>query len=90
MYKFITPIAMSTALLMASCAKPADDGKIIDRTDFKSTDGLFSIEALEALGRVSDPRISPDRSKILYSVSYESVEANASNADLYVMNTDGS
>lgn len=90
MYKLITPIAMSTALLMASCAGPADDGKIIDRPDFKSTDGLFSIEALEALGRVSDPQISPDRSKILYSVSYESVEENASNADLYVMNTDGS
>ncbi|MDE6490497.1 MAG: S9 family peptidase, partial [Muribaculaceae bacterium] len=90
MYKFITPIAMSTALLMAACAQPADDGKIIDRPDFKSTDGVFSIEALEALGRVSDPQISPDRSKILYSVSYESVEENASNADLYVMNTDGS
>lgn len=67
-----------------------DDADIIDRRDVEITDGLFTIEALEALGRVSSPVVSPDGTKVLYSVSYESVEQNKSNADLYVMNIDGS
>jgi dipeptidyl aminopeptidase/acylaminoacyl peptidase len=91
MYKFIKPIAMSAAIMMAcACSNSADsDGKIIDKPDFKSQNGIFDIEALEALGRVSSPTLSPDKSKILYAVSYESVEENTSNADLYVANTDG-
>nr|WP_305264665.1 S9 family peptidase [uncultured Muribaculum sp.] len=56
----------------------------------KITDGIFSVEALEAIGRVTEPVVSPDETKILYGVSYESIEENASNRDLYVMNVDGS
>ena len=44
---------------------------------------------LEALGRVSGPAVSPDGKKVLYNVSYESVEQNKSNNDLYVKNIDG-
>ena len=62
---------------------------MIDKPDFKSADGIFTIEALEALGRVSGPVVSPDKTKVLFGVSYESVEENASNNDLYVMNVDG-
>lgn len=60
--------------------------KIIDKPDFAAEAGTpFSIEALEALGRVSSPVASPDGTRLLFSVSYESVEDNASNADLYVL-----
>lgn len=87
----IKPIVMSSALLIAaaSCA-PEGEVNVIDKPDFKSETGVFSIEALQALGRVSDPQVSPDKSKILYGISYESVEENRSNRDLYVMNIDGS
>ncbi|MDE7444073.1 MAG: peptidase S9, partial [Muribaculaceae bacterium] len=90
MNKFIKQLLMSTALLMAACGNTTTEEDIIDKPDFKSADGIFSIDALEALGRVSDPQVSPDNSKVLYSISYESVEQNRSNADLYVMNVDGS
>ncbi len=92
MQHLIKPIAMSAALLMLSgCATGSDDGeKIIDRPDFHSETGIFDIEALEALGRVSEPVVSPDGSKILFGISYESIEENTSNRDLYVMNADGS
>ena len=81
----------SVAALATACAgNVAQDEEIIDKPAFTSADGVFTIDALEALGRVGDPRLSPDGSKILYSVSYESVEHNRSNADLYVMNADGS
>ena len=85
---------MATALLAtASCATndgSADNGAdIVDKPAFTPTDRTFSIDALEALGRVSDPQVSPDGKQILYGVSYESVEQNRSNLDLYVMNLDG-
>ena len=63
---------------------------MIDRPDYHPTDRQYTTEALEAFGRVGNPVLSPDGSKILYSVAYESVEQNRSNADLYVMNPDGS
>lgn len=80
-------ILMSTvaALTLAACSSPKEEqAPIVDKPEFTSTDGVFTIEALEALGRVSAPVVSPDKSKLLYSVSYESVEQNTSNADLYV------
>ncbi|MBO5053453.1 MAG: S9 family peptidase [Muribaculaceae bacterium] len=51
--------------------------------------GTFDINALEQLGRVSEPKVSPDGTKVLYGVSYENLEQNNSNRDLYVLNLDG-
>ena len=82
---------MSTAVLLAtSCNVASTDEKVIDKPEFKSENGVFSIEAMQALGRVSSPTLSPDKKKVLYGISYESVEENRSNNDLYVMNIDGS
>ena len=92
MQKSFNTLAMSAAVLMlAGCAQNSDDDeKIIDKPDFHSASGIFDIEALEALGRVSEPVVSPDGSKILFGISYENLEENASNRDLYTMDTDGS
>jgi len=88
------PIAMSATLLMlAACAQDPGGGNeedIIDKPDFYSITGKFDINALEALGRVTEPVVSPDGTKILFGISYENVEQNASNRDLYVMDADGS
>lgn len=88
----LKPIVMSTAMLVAASTSvaAADEEKVIDKPTFKSVDGVFNIEALQALGRVNSPTLSPDKKKVLYGVSYESVEENRSNNDLYVMNVDGS
>lgn len=84
-------LMMSTALLAASCSGPADsDAPMIDKPDFKPENRQYTIDALETFGRVSSPVVSPDKSKVLFGVSYESVEHNKSNLDLYVMNIDGS
>lgn len=85
-------IAMMASALLASCGQnpSADSGNVIDKSDFKPVDRTYTSEVLEAFGRVSAPCVSPDGTKVLYGVSYESVEENKSNLDLYVMNTDGS
>lgn len=74
---------------MAPTATLAEETDIIDCPNFKSATGIFDIDALEALGRVSEPRVSPDGKRVLFGVSYESVPQNKSNRDLYVMNIDG-
>ncbi len=89
MNKFIIPIAMAATLagVATSCA---DRQQVIDRQPYQAeADRLFSIDALEALGRVSGATVSPDGTKVLYGISYESLEQNKSNNELYVMNVDG-
>ena len=87
--KSIKFIAMSAILSLSACSAPQEDAKIIDRPDFKSATGIFDSEALLSLGRVSDLAVSPDGKKVLYGVTYESVEENASNRDLYVKDIAG-
>ncbi|MCM1310779.1 MAG: S9 family peptidase [Bacteroides sp.] len=78
-------MATLAAVTLTACSNSKEEeAPIIDKPVFESTDGVFTIEALEALGRVSAPVLSPDKTKLLYSVSYESVEQNASNNDLYL------
>lgn len=87
-----TVMAAVLAVGAAACSSNEDkksDNVMIDKPDFKAEGRKFSIEALEALGRVGSPVVSPDDTSILYSVSYESVEENRSNADLYVIPVEG-
>ena len=53
-------------------------------------DGVMTPRTLLSLGRLSDPQLSPDGEKILYGMSYTSVEDNLSCRNLFVCNTDGS
>lgn len=89
MNKLIIPIAMAATLagVTTGCA---DRQQLIEKPDFNvAADRLFSIDALEALGRVSGATVSPDGTKVLYGISYESLEQNKSNNELYVMDIDG-
>ena len=54
-------------------------------TDFKSASGIFDAEALQALGRVSAPSISPDGKTVLFGISFENLAENSSNNDLYLL-----
>ncbi len=84
-------VMAATALTLTACAGAGEkEADIFDKPDYKSETGVFDIEALEALGRVSAVQVSPATKKVLFNISYESVEQNRSNADLYVMNPDGS
>ena len=62
----------------------------IGRSEIVIEDGKMSPEALLALGRMSDPQVSPDGKHILYGVSYTSVEENRSVRNLFICKLDGS
>lgn len=86
-----TTLAMSaTALMLAAQPAAAADEAPIERPDYHSTTGIFDIDALMSLGSVGAPSVSPDGHRILYSISYTSVEQNRSNAELYTAAPDGS
>jgi len=85
---------MIAMLSIATGCQSADDGTaepIIEKpANLEIKDRHYSIDVLEAFGRVTDPVVSPDSKKILFGIAYESVEQNKSNRDLYVVNIDGS
>jgi dipeptidyl aminopeptidase/acylaminoacyl peptidase len=90
MNKQLLSLTMAASIIGAvSSCKSGDSEAIIERPDFQSTDSVFNIDALEALGRVSAPTVSPDGKTVLFGVSYESVEQNRSNNELYTIGLDG-
>ncbi len=82
---------MST-LALASCSMNvtgiSSEG-YIGKSDIVIENGHMTPEALLALGRLSDPQVSPDGTKILYGVSYTSTAENRSVRNLFVCNLDG-
>ena len=74
----------------AACNSTSNEAPIIEKPEVTVENGHFAPELLEAFGRVSEPQISPDGSKVLYGVSFESIEQNKSNRELWVMDIDGS
>lgn len=74
----------------SSCGKQEEKQVIIGKQQPKIENGRMTPEVLWALGRVGGLHVSPDGSKVLYSVSYYSMEENKGNSELFVMNADGS
>ena len=77
------------AAVACSTGEKAADEVIVERPDVTVQDGKLTPEVLMALGSVSSPVVSPDGSKVLYSVAFTSIEQNKSNAELWVMDIDG-
>ncbi len=79
---------MAMDVLAASCATK-DEKAIIGKQHPKIENGRMTPEVLWSFGRVGGTQVSPDGTKILYSVSYYSIPENKGNSELFVMNVDG-
>lgn len=93
--KIFTVMAIASASLAGCCgsgtnAADAGSDPLITKTEIAVTDGHFTPEIMHRMGKVSDPQLSPDASKILYGVTYTSIEQNKGNRELFVINADGS
>ena len=84
-------LAMVAALLALACnnaeMKPQKD--YIGPSTLLVEDGHMTPELLLALGRLSDPQLSPDGKTILYGVSYTSLAENRSVRNLYTLPVEG-
>ncbi|MBP5688961.1 MAG: S9 family peptidase, partial [Muribaculaceae bacterium] len=83
-----TTLMASLAALMAMTACKSDQGTA-NGLAIEIKDGQFTPEVLLALGRVSDPQVSPDGTRILFNVNYQNIEENKGNSDIWVMDIDG-
>lgn len=78
--------------IMVSCkTQPAvdDEGAVIEKSTITVENGKFTPEVMHLLGKVSDPQVSPDGTKILYGVTYTDIQMNKGMRQLFVINTDG-
>ena len=82
--------AAVSVLTIMSCQQKQADGAYIGPAEIRIEDGRMSPEVLLSFGRLSDPQLSPDGTKILYGVSYTSIADNRSCRNLFICNPDGS
>lgn len=78
-------------LALTGCQGGGDSSsdKVIEKPTVEITNGMLTPEVLEAFGRISGAVPSPDGSKIIFTLAYESIEENKSNAEVYIMDADG-
>ncbi len=81
-------IALAT-LAACNSEKKNGDEPLIGKQTPVIENGLMTPEVLWAFGRIGSVQVSPDETKILYTVSYYSIEQNKSNSEICVMNADG-
>ena len=81
---------LALPLLFSCSSEKKSDQKIIEKPSVEIKDGLLTPEVLEAFGRVSQPTPSPEGNSIIFTLSYEDIEENKSNAEIYKINPDGS
>lgn len=86
----IMTIALGATLMACSTKNTeSDSSDIVGKASVVAEQGVMTPEILYSFGRIADVQVSPE-GKILYGVTYISVEKNKSNRELFVMNTDGS
>ncbi len=81
--KFAT-VAIGLLTFMNCTQNKTEDSAYIGPSDITVADGKMTPEVLLALGRLSDPQLSPDGGWILYGVSYTSVGDNRSCRNLFL------
>lgn len=81
---------LALAAMLTSCKQTEESAAYIGKADMTIPDGVMTPEVLLSLGRLSDPQLSPDGTKILYGVSYTSIEQNRSCRNLFLCDVDGS
>ena len=78
-------------LALAACNKQEmkpQEG-YIGPSQLEIADGHMTPEVLLALGRLTDPQLSPDKKTILYGVSYTCIEENRSVRNLFTIPVEG-
>lgn len=88
MKKLLITIA-SLALVCACSKQKSNDEVIVEKPQVQVQDGRFTPEVMWSLGVMSEYAISPDGSKVLYTLRYTDMEQNKNNAELYLMPIEG-
>ena len=78
-------------MLVAGCAgESKTDEKIIEKPEITVIDGMLTPEVLESFGRIAEPVPSPDGKSVIFTLTYEDIQENKGNSEIYKINFDGS
>lgn len=80
---------MAIAVLATTSCATKDNNPVIGKQNPEIKNGRLTPEVLWSFGRIGGMQVSPDGKKVLYSVSYFSIQEDKSNSELFVMNADG-
>ena len=83
----LTAAVVAAAACQNSQMKPQEG--YIGPSSIQVADGRMTPEVLLALGRLSDPQLSPDKKTILYGVSYTDIASNRSVRNLFTVPVEG-
>ena len=89
MKKFFIAVALIATFCACTNTRKTDD-KVIGKPEIQVQDGRFTPEVMWALGKMGEKAVSPDGTQIAYTVTYYDMEQNKGNAEIYLMNSDGS
>ena len=89
MKKALIIASIMAILSMTACKDTQTDSGEIAKPENLAAGGHFTAEIMHQLGKVSDPQVSPDGSRILFGVTYTSIEQNKGVRQLFVMDIDG-
>lgn len=70
--------------------KQGKEAEIIGKAAPTIENGIMTPEVLYGFGRVGTPVVSPDKTHLLYPVTYVSIPRNKTNSELFIMKSDGS
>jgi len=69
--------------------KETELSEIIGKAKPVIENGIMTPELLHSFGRVGSVEVSPDKTHILYQVTYVSITQNKTNSELFIMKSDG-
>jgi dipeptidyl aminopeptidase/acylaminoacyl peptidase len=82
-----------TAMIAFLCACTGNiqqnTSPMINKKNIKLAGRLMTPEMLWSFGRIGNVNVSPDGKLIAYTVTWYDIEQNASNSEIYIMDTDG-
>ncbi len=75
---------------MSACTAEQKKDMTYTNLNYKVPNGRMTPETLWSIGSVSLADVSPDKTKVLYTVSWTDIKENKSHKEVFIMNTDGS
>lgn len=83
-------LIMSTLALLLACTTNETTQKMsYNNLNFKVPAGTMTPETLWSLGRIGEVELSPDKSQIIYTVTWFNIEENKSYREIYKQSVDG-
>ncbi|MCH5218506.1 MAG: S9 family peptidase [Muribaculaceae bacterium] len=81
-------IMLASTLLATGCADKNQKENVIEKPEITVENGMLTPEVLESFGRISEMTPSPAGKQIAFCLTYESIEENKGNSEIYIMETE--